>query len=234
MNPQVKPKKNKIKKMSSSEMSSRQTYSLVKKAYNKAGRNPITTASTIRLIQPIATGKTFYTFPILQGDTAQTYPEASLLNRADAFTATHVGLFIGGLTPAGLAATGTNYSLYPYNSRAVQAAQGNGNVLFNNSYLNIAINNVQYLQNFDTRRFNSSPIVQDDIVTSTSVAGATDAQDSLFGDAGFVALIPTLQFSGSAKVDLTLNLPESLAAAVGTIQLIFRGFLSLGASNLNK
>jgi hypothetical protein len=97
--------------MSSSEMSSRQTYSLIKKAYKNAGRNPITTASTIRLIQPIATGKTFYTFPILQGDTAQTYAEASLLNRADAFTATHVGIFIGGLTPAGLAATGANYSL---------------------------------------------------------------------------------------------------------------------------
>jgi len=219
--------------MSSSEMSSRQTYSLIKKAYKNAGRNPITTASTIRLIQPIATGKTFYTFPILQGDTAQTYAEASLLNRADAFTATHVGIFIGGLTPAGLAATGANYSLYPYNSVAVEAAQGNGEILFNNSYLNIAINNVQYLQNFDTRRFNSAPIVQNNLVTSTSVTGGA-AQDSLFGDAGFVPLVPTLQFSGSAKVDITLNLPQSLAAALGQINIIFRGFLSLGASNLNK
>jgi hypothetical protein len=216
-----------------SELSSRQTYSLIKKAYSKVGRNPITTASTIRLIQPIATGKTFYTFPILQGDVATTYAEESLLNRADAFTATHIGLFVGGLNPDGTASTAANYSLYPYNSYAVEHAIGNGEVLFNNSYLNIAINNVQYLQNFDTRRFNNAGVVQQNIVTSTSVAGG-DAQDSLSGDAGFVPLVPTLQFSGSAKIDITLNLPVSLAAALGQINIVFRGFLSLGASNLNK
>lgn len=216
-----------------SEISSRQTYSLIKKAYNKVGRNPITTASTLRLIQPVAAGKTFYTFPILQGDVATSYPEESLLNRADAFTATHIGLFIGGLTPAGLASTAANYSLYPYNSYAVEQGISNAEVLFNNSYLNIAINNVQYLQNFDTRRFSNAGVVQQGIVLSTSVAGGV-AQDSLTGDAGFVPLVPTLQFSGSAKVDITLNLPVSLTNAIGQINLIFRGFLSLGASNLNK
>lgn len=216
-----------------SEISSRQTYSLIKKAYNKVGRNPITTASTLRLIQPVQTGKTYYTFPILQGDVATSYPEESLLNRADAFTATHIGLFIGGLTPAGAASTAANYALYPYNSFAVETGIGNAEVLFNNSYLNIAINNVQYLQNFDTRRFSNAGVVQQGIATSTSAAGGV-AQDSLTGDAGFVPLVPTLQFSGSAKVDITLNLPVSLAAALGQINLIFRGFLSLGASNLNK
>lgn len=218
-----------------SEMSSRQTYSLIKKAYSKVGRNPITTASTIRLIQPVATGKTFYTFPILQGDVAQAYPEESLLNRADAFTATHVGLFIGGLNPTGTANTTSSYALYPYNSYAVEQGIGNGEVLFNNSYLNIAINNVQYLQNFDTRRFSTAGVVQQAIDTGGSTGSATHiAQDSLSGDAGFVPLVPTLQFSGSAKVDITLNLPASLATAIGQINLIFRGFLSLGASNLNK
>lgn len=216
-----------------SEMSSRQTFGLIKKAYAKVGRNPITTASTLRLIQPVVAGKTFYTFPVLQGDVATTYPEASLLNRADSFTATHVSLAIGGLTPAGLAATTANYSLYTYNSYAVETGIGNGEVLFNNSYLNIAINNVQYLQNFDTRRFTSSGVIQQGIVTSTSVAGGV-AQDSQDGSAGFVPLVPTLQFSGSAKVDITLNLPVSLTNAIGQINLIFRGFLSLGASNLNK
>lgn len=218
--------------MSSSEMSSRQTYSLVKKAYNKAGRNPITTASTIRLIQPIAAGKTFYTFPILQGDTAQTYAEASLLNRADAFTATHVGLFIGNISDAGVNVTTTNYELYPYGSESVVTGVGNPAVLFNNSYLNIAINNVQYLQNFDTRRFVNAGVVQRNRIIATG--GTAIQNDSLSGSDGFVPLVPTLQFSGSAKVDITLNLPASLTNAVGTIQLLFRGFLSLGASNLNK
>lgn len=219
-----------------SEISQRQTFSLIKKAYAKVGRNPITTASTLRLIQPIASGKTFYSFPVLQGDVATQYAEASLLNRADSFTATSVGLFIGNINDAGANVTTTNYELYSYGSTAVNIGVGNPFVLFNNSYLNIAINNVQYLQNFDTRRFVDAGVVQRNRVLATGGSNTTTSiqNDSLNGSAGFVPLVPTLQFSGSAKVDINLNLSESLTNAVGTIQLIFRGFLSLGASNLNK
>ena len=217
-------------------MSSRQTYSLIKKAYKTAGRNPITTASTIRLIQPVAAGKTSYTFPILQGDVATQYAEASLLNRADAFTATHVGLFFGNISDAGANLTTTNYELYPYGSTAVNIGVGNPFVLFNQSYLNIAINNVQYLQNFDTRRFVNAGVVQRNRILATGGSNTTTSiqNDSMNGEDGFVPLVPTLQFSGSAKVDITLNLPETLTNSIGTIQLLFRGFLSLGASNLNK
>lgn len=214
-------------------MSQRQTYSMIKNAYKKVGRTPITTASTLRLIQPVASSKTLYTFPVLQGDTPGTYAEEILLNRADAFTATHVGLFIGGLTAAGAVATNSNYSLYPYSSVAVDAAVTGGDILFNNSYLNIAINNVQYLQHFDTRRFTEAGVVQQGIIMATG--GNTANQDSLSGSAGFVPLVPTLQFSGSSKIDITIQLPASLTVTNACqINLIFRGFLSLGASNLNK
>jgi hypothetical protein len=177
----------------------------------------------------------------LQGDTPGSYGEEVLLNRADAFTCTHIGLFIGGITPAGATAPSSNYTLYPYTSLAVDTASTSGgvstsNILFNNSNLNIAINNVQYLQNFDTRRFNTAGVIQENIVTSTSVNGGV-AQDSLNGDAGFVAIVPTLQFSGTSKIDIQINLPSALSVASGVayqINLIFRGFLSLGASNLNK
>lgn len=221
-----------------SELSSRKTFSLIKKAYAAKGRNPITTASTLRLIQPVSASKTLYTFPVLQGDTPGTYAEEILLNRADAFTVSHVGLFIGGIKNDGTVATNSNYSLYPYASAPVDTASNNtGNILFNNSYLNIAINNVQYLQNFDTRRFQNAGVTQEGVVLSTSVAslGTAIQMDSLDGQAGFVPMVPTLQFSGSSKIDITIQLPASLAVTNAyQINLIFRGFLSLGASNLNK
>ena len=220
-----------------SELSSRKTYSLIKKAYATKGRNPITTASTLRLIQPVSANKTLYTFPVLQGDTPGTYGEEVLLNRADAFTCTHIGLFIGGVIAAGTAATNSNYTLYPYTSYAVDIASNqSSNILFNNSYLNIAINNVQYLQNFDTRRFNTAGVIQERIETGTGATAATAVnQDSLSGDAGFVAIVPTLQFSGTSKLDISINLPAALSVTNAyQINLIFRGFLSLGASNLNK
>lgn len=217
-----------------SELSSRKTFGLIKKAYAQKGRNPITTASTLRLIQPVSASKTLYTFPVLQGDTPGTYAEEILLNRADAFTVSHVGLFIGGITPTGTAATSSNYPLYPYSSTAVDTASTNtGDILFNNSYLNIAINNVQYLQNFDTRRFQTTGVAQSQVLFATG--GTATIQDSLNGEAGFVPMVPTLQFSGSSKIDITIQLPSSLAVTNAyQINLIFRGFLSLGASNLNK
>lgn len=222
-----------------SELSSRKTFSLIKQAYAQKGRNPITTASTLRLIQPVASSKTLYTFPVLQGDTPGTYAEEILLNRADSFTVSHIGLFIGGLSASGTAVTNQAYALYPYASAPVDAALGSNtaNILFNNSVLNIAINNVQYLQNFDTRRFNTAGVVQNGVALSTGAVGlgTAVAEDSIDGMAGFVPCVPTLQFSGSSKIDITIQLPSSLSKTVDCqINLIFRGFLSLGASNLNK
>jgi hypothetical protein len=97
---------------------------------------------------------------------------------------------------------------------------------------------VQYLQNFSTERFRTTGVSQAGLgfaggaVTSTVV----DQFDSSYG---FTAIVPTLQLSGTSKIEITVNLPQGLTTAgVGTGQyviiLALRGFLSLGASNLNK
>ena len=224
----------------------RQSYSLIKRAYAKQKRNPITTASTLRLqvAVPTGTSKTTFQFPIIQGDEATTYAEAMMLNRADSFTATSMGLFIGGLTDAGAAVTAgsTNYGLtsYPSQSNGIALASGQAQTLFYNSKINIAINNVQYLQNFDTYSMYNAGISQQNR-NNTGVANVATApnllQDSVRGsNAGFVDLIPTLQFSGTSKIDITLALPTALTVTTNNFILIlmFRGFLSLGASNLNR
>lgn len=218
----------------------RQSYSLIKRAYAKQKRNPITTASTLRLqvAVPTGTSKTTVQFPIIQGDEATTYAEAMMLNRADSFTATSMGLFVGGLLDVGTSITAgnTNYGLYPYPSTAVQAAlaTGQSETLFYNSKINIAINNVQYLQNFDTYSMYNAGVAQNSRLFATG--GTPINQDSVRGsNAGFVDLIPTLQFSGTSKIDITLALPAALTVTNAFILvLMFRGFLSLGASNLNR
>ena len=210
-------------------------YKTVKGAYAKVGRNPVTTASVLRLMVPVTANKTSYTFPILQGDATTTYNENVYLNRADSFTATSVGIFLGGIQNDGTASTTSNYQLFGFQSEALTTAGvTNANSLFYHSYLNIAVNNVQYLQNFDLFRTYSAPIVQTGNIFATG--GDTTAPNSINGAmSGFAPLTPTLQFSGTAKIDITINLPTALAYTVAPqINLIFRGFLSLGASNLNK
>jgi hypothetical protein len=210
-------------------------YKTIKGAYSKVGRNPVTTASVLRLMVPVTANKTSYTFPVLQGDATSTYSEAIYLNRADAFTATSVGIFLGGLTDAGAAATASQYQLMGFQTEALTTAGvTNANSLFLHSYLNIAVNNVQYLQNFDAFRTYSAPIIQTGNILATG--GDTTAPNSVNGAFnGFAPLTPTLQFSGTAKIDITISLPTALAFTTApVINLIFRGFLSLGASNLNK
>lgn len=216
-------------------LAQRQAFSVISKAYAKKGRKPVTTPSTLRLIQNVVANRTTYTFPVLEGDSSVTLAEQILLNRADAFTATSVGVFIGGLTDAGAATSAGSYQLFGFQSEALTTAGvTNANALFTNGYLNISVNNVAYLQNFDLFRCYNAPIVQTGNIFATG--GDTTGQNSINGGvSGFTALVPSLQLSGTAKIDVSIQLPTSLAVTNACqINLIFRGFLSLGASNLNK
>jgi hypothetical protein len=216
-------------------LAQRQAFSTIKRAYAAKGRKPVTTPSTLRLIQNVVANRTTYSFPILEGDSGNNLAENRFLNRADAFTATSVGIFIGGLSDAGAAVTTGAYQLQGYQSEPVTAAGvTNANALFMQGYMNVLVNNVAYLQNFDLFRTYSAPAMQTNYTFATGGDGTL--KDSINGERdGFCDLVPTLQFSGTAKIDITINLPTSLVFTNACqINLIFRGFLSLGASNLNK
>ena len=224
--------------MSNNSIGLRQAYTVIKNAYKAKQRNPVTTASDLKSIVPVVTGKTSYTFPIIVGDDTNNYPEGILLNRADAFTAIEMGLFIGKKSSA----SDTTYDIYSYpNSIEFGSTDSDTfKTLFNHSSFNATINNVQYLQNFSTARFRTAGVTQAGLAfggaTTTPVLASTvtDQFDSTYG---FTAVVPTLQLSGTSKLELTLNLPQGLTAASSgsyVIILCLRGFLSLGASNLNK
>lgn len=221
------------------ELGLRQAYATIKNAYKAKQRNPVTTASDLRSLVPVVTGKTQYSFPIIVGDDPNNYPEAILLNRADAFTAIEMGIFIG----AKSSTSDTAYDWYSYPNATIFTASGAAaafKTLFNNAFINAAINNVQYLQNYSVSRLRKAPVVQTGLTYGYTTSGATapNGVDAFNGQVdGFYPLVPTLQLSGTSKIDITLNLSGGLTqASSGTyvICLAARGFLSLGASNLNK
>jgi hypothetical protein len=225
--------------MKESSIGLRQAYTVIKNAYKAKQRNPVTTASDLRSLVPVVTGKTQYTFPIIVGEDVNNYPEGILLNRADAFTAVEMGIFIGKKT----ANSDTTYDLYSY-PNAVEFSTGTDadafKTLFNHSVINATINNVQYLQNFSTNRFRTTGATQNGLgfgAASATPAVASTVVDEFNSGYGYTAVVPTLQLSGTSKIDITVSLPQGLtAAATGSyvIVLALRGFLSLGASNLNK
>jgi hypothetical protein len=220
--------------MSNNSIGLRQAYTVIKNAYKAKQRNPVTTASDLKTLVPVVTGKTSYTFPIIVGDDTNNYPEGILLNRADAFTAVEMGLFIGKKS----AVSDTTYDLFSYPNSVEFGATDSDTfkTLFNHASINATINNVQYLQNFSTERFRTAGTTQSGLgyggtgLTST----VTDEFNSGYG---FTAIVPTLQLSGTSKIEISVNLPQGLTAAASgqyVIILALRGFLSLGASNLNK
>jgi hypothetical protein len=115
--------------------------------------------------------------------------------------------------------------------------------LFNNSTINAQINNVQYLQNFSTARFRTTGATQQGLgfgaakaATGTIEVSSTTV-DEFNSGYGYTPIVPTLQLSGTSKIEVTVNLPAGLTQASSgqyVIILALRGFLSLGASNLNK
>lgn len=226
------------------EIGLRQAYSTIKQAYATKGRNPVTTASDLKLIVPISTAKTVFDFPVIVGDDQNNYPDAILLNRADAFTAIEMGIFIGKRTGATTAAqvanTAFDWFSYPNSAQFAVTATDFTNLkpLYNAGTVNIAINNVQYLQNYSTLRMRRATITQD--ATLFATGGTATVTDSFNGEAdGFFPLVPTLQLSGTSKISIQVNVPQSLPIATAAtaqycIMVAFRGFLSLGASNLNK
>lgn len=231
------------------EIGLRQAYSTIKQAYANKGRNPVTTASDLKLIVPISTAKTVFDFPVIVGDDQNNYPDAILLNRADAFTAVEMGVFIGkrlgASTSAQVAQTAFNWFSYPNSSEFAVTGTDFTNLLplYNAGSINIAINNVQYLQNYSTLRMRRGPVTQSGLgygAASATPSVASTVTDSFNGEQdGFFPLVPTLQLSGTSKISIQLNVPQSLPiATAGTAQycimIAFRGFLSLGASNLNK
>jgi|GEM_PF-1229237 hypothetical protein len=228
------------------EMGLRQAYATIKNAYRKVGRNPVTTASDLKLVTPLSANKTTYSFPVLVGDDASNYSPgvAILLNRADAFTATELGLFVGKPAAAPTAATSSQFDWYSYANPTIFTSSGTTQKsIFNNSYINVTINNVQYLQNFSTLRLRRSPVTQTGLgygvhATATASSVLSTSLDSFNGEQdGYFPLVPTLQLSGTSKIDIQLVLPEALGGTVESnacVMIAFRGFLSLGASNLNK
>ena len=227
--------------MKESSIGLRQAYTVIKNAYKAKQRNPVTTASDLRSLVPVVTGKTQYTFPIIVGEDVNNFPEGILLNRADAFTAIEMGIFIGKKSSN----SDTSYDLYSY-PNVIEFSANSGadadkfKTLFNHSTINATINNVQYLQNFSTNRFRTTGVTQNGLgfggATTTPVLAST-VVDEFNSGYGYTAMVPTLQLSGTSKIDITVSLPEGLTAAASgsyVIVLALRGFLSLGASNLNK
>jgi len=226
--------------MSINQIALRNAFKSVKGAYASAGRNPIVTPSDLRLENPIQQNVNYYQFYALQseqnpGFTGGASNTEIRLNTNDSFFAVLAGLYIA--KPS--SATSAEYILnsYPNPTTFTATTAAAYQMFFNNSTLNIAINNVQYIQNFLTSRFREVGVAQAGLGAAsylTSSQVASTSVDSFNGDeSGITALGSIIEISGQKKADIRMNIPSGLSVAPGTydrLAIVLRGFLALNAA----
>ena len=226
--------------MSINQIALRNAFKSVKGAYASAGRNPIVTPSDLRLENPISQNVNYYQFYALQSEQNPGFAGGASnteirLNTNDSFFAVLAGLYIA--KPS--SATSAEYILnsYPNPTTFTATTSAAYQMFFNNSTLNIAINNVQYIQNFLTSRFREVGVAQAGLGAAsylTSAQVASTSVDSFNGDeSGITALGSIIEISGQKKADIKMNVPTGLSVAPGTydrLALVLRGFLALNAA----
>jgi hypothetical protein len=207
----------------------RQAFDRVKAANGSA----VTVPADLRLEAPLSTTSSTLTFNHKVGEatigaTGVNNTEIRL-DINDQFTVIEIGLFVA--KPG--SATDAQFDLYSYPNNVEFSSSNTADslrMLFNNSFLNISKQQVQYLQNYSTLRFRKGQITQNGLGFGAASATPTltsTVQDSFNGsEDGFTPLGLDFSFTGRDTMTIQVQMPTSLQAVESNSRaiLIFRGF----------
>ena len=188
------------------------------RAVNKG--NVRLTQSTLFLTKPINATQTNYSFDVLETQTATLQADEIRLNLNDEFIITTMGFYLvaekylDGTTPTGVKRLLT-YA--PFQLDGTEAAKVEN---FYAGAFQIAVNNIVYLDKFDTRKSEYVPRTQDQNAyaagtSSSAVNGLLNSNE--FSKNGMFPVEPLLTLSGAKKNALTLQLPTSISPATFTV-----------------
>ena len=196
---------------------SRVNFSLIKSNYNKIGKaNVRLTQSSLFITKDIDPTKSNYDFDVLENQTQTLQPDEIRLNINDEFIVTDLGVYLYGLWTASTSggvkiASGTQLLTY-----APVELDGTA-LLSKNLYagqLKIAVNNIVYLEKWDTRKHELVTRTQ----FATQLAGTNNATmpSNDFSSDGMSAFSPLLTLSGAKKNDISIRLPQSINSSTVT------------------
>lgn len=203
---------------------SRASYSKIKAQYNALGKSKVRlTQSTLILTKAISTTQTNYSFDVLDSQTTTLQTNEIRLNQNDEFVVTHIGIYLQGIANTGATKL---MSYAPFDIDAVKAGTVNG--LFD-GYLKISVNNVVFIDKWDTRKHEFVPVRQHAaFVAATAAIGSTPSTIAAFSSREFMYPVePMITLSGAKKNAVELLLPVALtgqtftvAAATGTYSVV--------------
>lgn len=192
--------------------SSRVNFKTILNKYSNVGKGNVRlTQSTLILSKPISATSTVYNFDVLESQTQTLLGDEIRLNLNDEFIITELGFYLQGNVFDGLVDTGAKVLLTyaPFEQDGAEAAKINN---YWNGAFQIAVNNIVYLDKYDTKKSNYVPRTQ--FANYVAISGAPSTIPSTdFSENGMNATEPMLTLSGAKKNNLTLTLPTAITNA---------------------
>ena len=191
----------------------RVNYGVINAKYKQIGKGNVRlTQSSLFLRKPINPTVTSYSFDVLETQTATLQNDEIRLNINDEFIVTQMGLYLTGIISRTVEGNTTQYSglnLYTHALQNLDFIKGQSLISFYDGALKIAVNNIVYLEKWDTRKHYIAPTTQ--YGNQASGVQATLPSNE-FGKDGMYSVEPMITLSGAKKNDLSLTLPQALTA----------------------
>jgi hypothetical protein len=204
-----------------SSLGSRMAYNKAVEAINRSGFSAgqaVLSQGYLRTEQTLVTGKTVYTFPILQNDSSQgtINPTEQRLALQDGFYCSSIGIF--------LSATGSSSVLQTYPDSSIFTGSGDSSALgtIYNSWMSITVNNRQIVPYYDLSRHYFAPQTQ---TASPAATGKTLTNQNNLSSDGFYPIEPGIVLIGSKNNQVQVTLPAGMTLTTQTYKLVivFRG-----------
>jgi hypothetical protein len=185
----------------------RVNYNVIAQKYRNVGKGNVRlTQSSLFLTKPINAAVTTYNFDVLETQTATLQNDEIRLNLNDEFIVTQIGMYLVGNingTPGRILFTSPPYEL--------STTQADRLTDFYNGAFKIAINNIVYMEKWDTYKHQSIGTTQFQSF-QLGVATPPAFAENNFAKNGMYGVEPMITLSGAKKNDLTLQIPAAITA----------------------
>lgn len=189
----------------------RLNYSILNKKYSQIAKGNVRlTQSSLLLTKPINANVTTYNFDVLETQTQTLQGDEIRLNLNDEFNITSIGLYLVGSFSAEDGSVQANTKFFTYAPYQLDVKNSARIQNFWAGTFKIAINNIVYMEKWDTaRHYNTQRSQYSNFTTPNNavIDSQNLAKDSMFDTANIITL------SGAKKNDLTITLPTAIAGA---------------------
>ena len=189
-------------------------YGVIATKYRALGKGNVRlTQSSLFLRKPIDATKTVYNFDVLENQTQSLQADEIRLNINDEFITTQMGLYLTGTiaTRDGVVTQLGGLRLFTNVLEQQNLTQASNLLPFYDGDLKIAVNNIVYMEKWDTRKHYVATRTQ--IGSSSAVTTINNAtwDSNTFAKDGMYSVEPMITLSGAKKNDITLRLPSAIS-----------------------